>query len=85
MFGEQAEYYSFDKFYGLNSSTSAGFYTQNAICWGIGLGTYVYCTKYLKSLRWMSSAIMTAVPLSIILSRKAEDAYPLLATRPITL
>lgn len=82
--GEPARYFNFDKFYGVFDSRSQGFYTHMAIAYGIGLVTYAWATKYSKFQRWSSAAILTAVPLVIMLGRKGED-HLIWETRPKTL
>ena len=75
---------TFDKFYGAHDSRSQGFYMHMALAYGIGLVTYAWCSKYSKFQRWSSAAILTAVPLVIMLGRKGED-HLLWETRPKTL
>ena len=70
----QPRYYTNNETFNQVDPRSLSFYARLAACYGVGLWSYIYCTRHgMRAQRYLSTAVLTAVPLVVLLTRKGVD------------
>lgn len=70
----EVRYYDENQFFDLENTRSPMFWLKMGFFYAIGLSSYFYCGKHSKAQRWCSTAILTAVPMCILMCRKGDDS-----------